>query len=414
MSQAAEETSPPLDWIILKLVQICNLNCTYCYVYNRGDESWRSRPKFISAEIIDAVSYRIKEHCSDHNLSRFTVELHGGEPLLLGKQRFRSFVERIRDVCDPVHIEFILQTNGLLLDTEWLDVFSDLGISFGISIDGPPEYHDRYRVYRDGSGSSQKLLAKIAHLREAHPNFETLFGGVLCVVNPDIHGGEAVEWFVANGFTTFEFLLPDATYVNPPSPWQGPAPYRRFLIEAFEAWYALGKDAPNIRMFETMLAGFLGRKPTLDALGGDIRRLCVVESDGGIGVSDVLRICSDYAYDSLNVREHRLDSHAAHYRVAQIQKACGTCQSCPFFTSCGGGYLPHRYDGESFDNPSIYCDALFGVLKAMHDRLRRDVPEEYWEDPPVVGETRLEVTLREDANRIASVLKANAWGATNV
>lgn len=389
MSGSADPEQEPLDWIILKLVQICNLNCSYCYIYNRGDESWKSRPKFISQETIEVIAARIAEHCAEHNLDRFVVELHGGEPLLLGKERFRSYVSRIRSLCMPVNIQFILQTNGLLLDHEWIDIFSELGISFGISIDGPPEFHDQHRVFRNGRGSAARLLSLISELRETHSEFNRLFGGVLCVVNPSINGGELVKWFVRNGFDDFEFLLPDATYINPPDGWKGPGPYRQFLIEAFEAWYSFGKKAPRIRMFETMLEGFLGKKPTLDALGGDIRRLCVVESDGGIGVSDVLRICSEYSYDSLNVRQNRLDSHVPHYSIGRLQQPCATCRSCPFFLSCGGGYLPHRYDGKSFDNPSVYCDALFGVLKAIHDRLRKDVPEEYWERPPVVGSSRL-------------------------
>src|SRR3954447_1105962 len=78
-------SASPLAWVVLKVAQRCNLNCTYCYVYNRGDDSWRARPKFISEDIIRQLATRIRQHCARYSCSLFTVELHGGEPLLLGK-----------------------------------------------------------------------------------------------------------------------------------------------------------------------------------------------------------------------------------------------------------------------------------------------------------------------------------------
>ena len=56
MAHACHE---PLDWIVLKIAQRCNLNCTYCYVYNRGDDSWRGRPPIISVDVIEAVGRRV-------------------------------------------------------------------------------------------------------------------------------------------------------------------------------------------------------------------------------------------------------------------------------------------------------------------------------------------------------------------
>ncbi len=150
---------------------------------------------------------------------------------------------------------------------------------------------------------------------------------------------------------------------------------RRFLLEAFDAWYAMGKDAPQIRLFETMLMGFMGVRPQLDALGGDLRKLCVVESDGSIGVSDVMRFLQgDYSVDKLNIFTDRLDARTEAYHVDELQRPCAICQSCPHLKSCGGGYLPHRYYGTSFDNPSLYCQALYALGERMSAAIRSDVP----------------------------------------
>jgi uncharacterized protein len=363
---AGNHRAPPdavVNQVILKIVQRCNLDCTYCYVYNRGDDSWKTRP-------------RINEHCRRHNLSSFTIELHGGEPLLIGKRKMQALLTLLRSRVDAVHLRFTMQTNGLLLDSEWIDLLARHRVSFGISLDGPPAMADRYRLLRkDRSGSTQKLLDIIVQLRSQGPLFDQLFGGCLCVVNPECDGGELVDWFVAQGFNAFDFLLPDGNRLNPPQGWTGVAPYRRFLLSAFERWYALGARAPRIRKFELMMSGLLGGKVFLDALGGDLRLLCVLESDGSIGVSDVTRICGgEYANDVLNIFDHALDEHVRRYRIDEVQQVCGTCRACPHLASCGGGYLPHRFNGIHFANPSIYCEALYALSERMTQLLRENLP----------------------------------------
>jgi uncharacterized protein len=375
VSAAASRTDIQVDTVIFKVAQRCNLDCTYCYVYNRGDESWRERPTFAAEPVIRRLGTRIAEHCERHGVDRFTVELHGGEPLLLGKRRMRALLTLLLAAAAPVTPRIVMQTNGLLLDREWLALFAEYDLSFGVSLDGPPEFADRRRVLRRGGGSTQMLLAKLAALREEDPLFEQLFGGCLCVVDPQMHGGELVQWFADQGISAFDFLLPDGNYVNPPQDWTGVAPYRRFLLEAFEHWYHMGRAAPRIRKFELMMTALMGAKVRLDALGGDLRRLCVVESDGSIGVNDVARICGgEFSHDVLNIFDHPLDAHIARYRVGETQRPCAECRSCTNFVSCGGGYLPHRFDGRGFDNPSLYCDALYALSERMTRALEADLP----------------------------------------
>lgn len=365
----------PLDLIVLKIAQRCNMNCSYCYVYNRGDDSWKGRPPIISDDVVEALGRRIAEQCAKYSLRRFVVELHGGEPLLVGKRRMQRIIHTLRTLCPGVEIQITLQTNGLLLDDEWLELFDRNDISFGLSLDGPPEVADRYRVLLNGEGSTSRLLENIRRLRRAGPLFDRLLGGVLCVVNPSMNGGDMVRWFVDNGFHWVEFLLPDGNYANMPPNWTGVGPIRRFLLEAFDAWYAMGKDAPDIRIFDTMLLAFMGVKPQLDALGGDLRKLCVVESDGSIGISDVMRFCQgEYSVDKLNVFRDPLEARTATYSIDDLQRPCAKCQVCPHLKSCGGGYLPHRYDGKSFAHPSIYCDALYALGERMAAAILADVP----------------------------------------
>jgi uncharacterized protein len=380
----------PLDWVVFKIAQRCNLNCTYCYVYNRGDESWKGRPPIVTDDVVEILGRRIEEQCVRFSLERFVVEFHGGEPLLVGKPRLQRIIDLLRMATPSVKLRMILQTNGTLLDEEWLDLFRRNEVSFGISLDGPPEIGDRHRIFVNGQGSTGRLLENVRRLRSSGPLFDQILGGVLCVVDPSVNGGDLVRWFVDNGFDCFEFLLPDGNYANFPSDWTGAEPMRRFLLEAFEAWYSMGKHAPQIRLFETMLLAFMGVKPQLDALGGDLRKLCVVESDGSIGISDVMRFCQgEYAVDRLNIFTDPLESRTNVYHIDELQRPCDKCELCPHLKSCGGGYLPHRFDGTSFANPSIYCDALYSLGERMASAIREDVPASLIRIHPIQAPTAL-------------------------
>jgi uncharacterized protein len=142
-------------------------------------------------------------------------------------------------------------------------------------------------------------------------------------------------------------------------------------------------------MFELMILGAMGKRVGLDALGGDLRALCVVESDGSIGVNDVARICGgNFSHDVLNIFDHRLEEHVDRYLIEKVQRPCQQCLSCPHFASCGGGYLPHRFDGRGFDNPSLYCDALYALSDEMIGLLRAHLPAKAWisdSNLPVAG-----------------------------
>lgn len=374
-----------IQQVIFKVAQRCNLNCTYCYVYNRGDDSWLNRPSYASERVAEQLGRRIKQQCEVHGDTTFTVELHGGEPLLMGQPRMQKVLDAIVREAGPVDVVFALQTNATLLTYEWLEFFKRNRISFGISLDGPPELADRHRVMRTGGGSTELVLAVLDELRSRGPLLDEVFGGCLCVVDPSYDGAELVKWFVQQGFRRFDLLLPDGNTANLPAGWTGVEPYRRFLFEAFEQWYSMPAPVPQIRLFESMMSGLMGQHQRLDGLGGDLKGLCVVESDGSIGAHDVLRMCGGlFSRDVINIFDDPLDAHAGAYDIDRIQTPCDTCRACPFFSSCGGGYLPHRFDGVGFDNRSLYCGAMYALSERMWEVLEADLPATAWVDDTAI------------------------------
>lgn len=363
-----------LDWIILKIAQRCNINCSYCYVYHMGDDSWKKRPKIVSNRVIRQTAERIKTHCENNNIYTFNIEFHGGEPLLVGLNRFREIVLILQDELTPkIKLRFHLQTNGLLLDNQWLDFFDSINLSFGISLDGPPDIADKFRVDHKGIGTTKKVVENIQKFQE-NKSFKNTFSGILCVLtNPTVNSIELIDWFLDNGFRNIDFLLPDGNHSMHPNPSYKLEDYTNFLITAFDYCISFTENAPRIRFFEYMVRGLTGEVLTLDSFGGDLSNICTVESDGSIGLNDVGRICKPLQNEYTDVFKNTLTDHLSHYNVNEIQKLSEQCKKCNFLNACGGGYLPHRFDGESFQNPSYYCETLYNVSEHIYKTVTNEI-----------------------------------------
>src|SRR5580658_2813490 len=119
---------------VLKVHSRCDLACNHCYVYEHADQSWRGRPRAIAAATVEAAARRIAQHAVMHGLAKVSVVLHGGEPLLLGKDRMRGVLRTLVSRIGPVAgMELRIHTNGVRLDEQWCDLFSAYDVKVGVS-----------------------------------------------------------------------------------------------------------------------------------------------------------------------------------------------------------------------------------------------------------------------------------------
>src|SRR5580658_9757873 len=152
-----------VDTVLLKVASRCNLNCTYCYVYNMGDDGWRSQPKRMSEAVQAAVVKQLGDLVRLQGRP-FSVVLHGGEPLLLGAPRLERLLSRLRAAL-PGECGLHLQTNGVLLDDTILDICAHHSVGISVSLDGPEDVNDRFRVDLRGRGSQARVMTAIARVR---------------------------------------------------------------------------------------------------------------------------------------------------------------------------------------------------------------------------------------------------------
>ncbi|MGW4791366.1 FxsB family cyclophane-forming radical SAM/SPASM peptide maturase [Nonomuraea sp. NPDC004297] len=369
----------PFRQFVLKIHSRCDLACTYCYMYEMADQSWRSRPLRMASDVVEAVAARIAEHVRGHGLTSVEVILHGGEPLLVAPEEIGRLVGTVRAAVDA-QVGVTVQTNALRLDRTYLGLFDRLDIGVGVSLDGGQQDHDRSRRTADGRGSHHKVAAGLRLLTE--PPFDRLFRGLLCTVDLRNDPLETYQALLAFGPPTIDFLLPHGTWSQPPPGLgrdDGAAPYADWLIEIFDRWYAAPARPAGVRLFDEIIYLLVGGRSASEQIGLSPTAMVVVETDGEIEQSDILK--STYAgapSTGLHVFRDsfddvlRLPSIAA--RQIGWEALSATCRACRVSQVCGGGHYAHRYrPGSGFLNPSVYCADLLRLITHVARTIRRDI-----------------------------------------
>ncbi|MBN2090531.1 anaerobic sulfatase maturase [candidate division KSB1 bacterium] len=154
----------------------CNLACQYCY-YLEKTELYPDQKPFLMAD--DVLEQYIMQHIAASTEENILFSWHGGEPTILGLNFFCKIVE-LQQKYKPADRRIIngIQTNGTLIHAEWAQFFAHEKFIVGISLDGPAEMHNRYRVTKDFQPTHDKVLHGYHLLQQHGVNCE-----ILCVVN---------------------------------------------------------------------------------------------------------------------------------------------------------------------------------------------------------------------------------------
>ena len=370
----------PLREFVFKVASRCNLACDYCYVYTGPDQTWRQRPTRMRPASIDAAAMRIGEHARAHQLDHVLVALHGGEPLIAGLEVVKHVITAVREaVPSGTHVDLIVQTNGVLLDHAFLELFTRHRVRIGISLDGTRQANERHRYHADGRSSYPEVVRalRLLHSEAYHP----LFAGVLCTIDLENDPVDTYRALLEFEPPTVDFLLPHANWSHPPPrrPDTSDTPYADWLIAIFDVWYNEPAAGTSIRFFDEMIQLLLGGVAGTESLGGGALGFAVVETDGSIEGADSLK--SAYhgaAVTGLSVEAHSFDEALEHPVIADPRRGRDTlgttCKSCPVVSVCGGGQCAHRYRaGAGFGNPSVYCADLRRMIEHVAGRVYKDL-----------------------------------------
>ena len=360
----------PISEFVFKVASRCNLNCTYCYMYNLADTSWRQQPKFMSDSTFNKAVDRLLEHAIEHSLDEVRIIFHGGEPFLAGPERFDKWCTYAHRMFNRERINLTLsgQSNGLLFTPELGDIFLNHNVTFGFSVDGIPGKGDGSRLDHKGERVGYRLQNTLLDL--LHSKYSAIFSGIISVVNLEATATETLEYllqFEPPGIDFHPHLMNHDTI-------QSFYPLSKWFMELFD--YLVDKNpGVRIRLLSSLGQAIVGNPLAIHTRGYMEFWAGVVETNGALDLIDAIKSSADgMTKTGLNVFDNSIDEFS-HY-IDAWTKSVGLnslpkdCQKCPFENVCMGGYYPHRYsEANMFRNRDVYCEEWKKLILHMYSRM---------------------------------------------
>lgn len=352
---------------------ICNLDCTYCFFLSK-DALYPGSPFSMSDNTLEAY---IEQLLDAHRTPEVTIAWQGGEPTMMGLDFFRHSVDLAERHKRPgQRLEHTMQTNAVLIDDEWAAFFKENSFLIGVSIDGPKEIHDTYRVNRGGSGTFDQVFKGWSALRRHNVDVN-----ILCTLH-SANAGRPLEVYrffrdeLGAEYLQFIPIIERATaqtlsFAN--EGWHerpgGDRPlytqsgtlvtersvtgeqYGRFLVEIFEEWVRHDVGKVFVQMFDTTLGAHVGRY-SLCIHAPTCGNALAMEHNGDMYSCDHF-VEPDYMIG--NIHEKRMIELVASPQQRKFgQDKRDTlpryCRECPVLFACNGGCPKDRFietpDGE--------------------------------------------------------------------
>ena len=316
---------------------LCNLDCSYCY-YLPTKSVYDGREHKMRLDTLESIFAGYLPVAAEE----VTICWQGGEPTLAGLAFFEKAVEfQNKYKRDGQRIWNAIQTNGTLIDDDWAKFMRANQCLIGISVDGPPHFHDKYRVTNRGEGSHDKVLRGLRLLQKYDVEYN-----ILCVLNQGNVGQpeEVFKYLLNLGSRWLQFIPeivfePDAETGDNRLAGHCPDPlaYGQFMAKVFDLWFERYRQRVSVRMFDAVLNKLvLGQMP-LCILDGGCSGQMTIEHNGDV-----------YGCDHFVERRWQLGQIGD----AQWQNNVGLDGSENIgLTIHGTGYLPNtEHEGRDIDH----------------------------------------------------------------
>ncbi len=317
----------------------CNLRCSYCYYLDAADQyGGPARVHRMTDSILETA---ISGYLSIEQ-PEYDFEWDGGEPTLAGPEFFRTAVGlQKRHARRGAKISNRIQTNATLIGDELAAVFAKHGFRVGVSIDGPPDLHDRQRPYESGRGSHAAVMGGVETLRR-----HGVEPAALTVITAETahHARRIYHYLKSAGFHQHEYtpcveFAADGSLA--PSAVDGDS-WGRFLCDLYDEWCADPEPA-RIAQFDAIMRVAAGVPAQLCALASTCRQRMVVEHNGDVFPCDFF-VKPEYRLG--NVAEDTFETmwNSPHFRRFGAMKRTvpEECRDCAYRIYCRGGCPRHR------------------------------------------------------------------------
>jgi uncharacterized protein len=389
--------APPAYHVLIKPTgAICNLDCKYCFFLSK--EMLYPGSRFEMAESL--LETYLKQLLESHRAPEVDVAWQGGEPTLMGLDFFKSSLELVKKLKRPDQkIQYTIQTNGTQLDDDWCGFFKQNNFLVGLSMDGPKDVHDVYRVNKGGAGSFDQVMRGFDLLKKHQVDVN-----ILCTVHAanQYHPLKVYRFFrdkLGSQFIQFipiiervsASLLPIANMGWGDRP-GGERPlykiegdqvtersvkaqtYGQFLIAIFDEWVKRDVGKVYVQHFDSALANWVGVPGAVCIFSETCGQALALEHNGDVYSCDHF---VEPAYKLGNIQNtHLIELIASPRQVKFGQDKKDTlpryCRECEVRFACHGECPKNRFiktpDGE--DGLNYLCAAYKAFFSHIDEPMK--------------------------------------------
>ena len=344
----------------------CNLACKYCYYLEKNNLYQNSHRHLMSDEMLEQFT---REYIEAQTMPQVLFTWHGGEPLMRSIDFYKKALALQKKYAHGKQIDNVIQTNGTLLTDEWCEFFAKNHWLVGISIDGPQEYHDHYRVTPAGKPSWEKVMQGISLLKKHRVEWNAM--AVVNAYNAE-HPLEFYHFFRDNGcqylqFTPIverltehedgrtlasladkkEFPLADASVT--------PELWGNFLCTIFDDWVRHDVGKTFVEIFDCTLANWMGVLPGICAYSKECGHAGVMEHNGDVYSCDHF-VFPEYKLG--NIKDQSLIDMLYGEKQQEFSRLKHTslprqCKECDMEFACHGECPKNRFEKDKFGEPGL-------------------------------------------------------------
>ncbi|MCX7920002.1 MAG: anaerobic sulfatase maturase [bacterium] len=369
---------------------LCNLACRYCF-YLEKHNLFPATEQYRMSDVV--LETYIKQYIQSQDVPEIHFSWQGGEPTLLGIEFYQKVIRLQQKYANGKKITNSFQTNGILLNDAWAEFLAQHHFLIGLSIDGPQEYHDCYRVNNQQQPTFDRVMLGLEILKKHQVEFNTL----TCVHKKNMRSAKVIYQFLKNIGANYQQYIPiverksngigqgaerSQPLASPPdlvhpeksmqvTKWSvEPREFGRFLIDIFDLWVEQDIGEVFVQYFDNALSNWLGLRSPLCVFAPECGKTVVIEHNG------MLYSCDHYVYPKFalgNILEHQLNELVYSEKQQQFGKNKSAllpeyCQQCEVRFACNGGCPKHRFLQTPAGQPGL--NYLCQGLKLFFEHIR--------------------------------------------
>lgn len=344
----------------------CNLACKYCYYLEKNNLYQNSHRHLMSDETLEQFT---REYIEAQTMPQVLFTWHGGEPLMRSIDFYKKALALQKKYAHGKQIDNVIQTNGTLLTDEWCEFFAQNHWLVGISIDGPQEYHDHYRVTPAGKPSWEKVMQGIQLLKKHRVEWNAM--AVVNAYNAE-HPLEFYHFFRDNGCQYLQFTpiverltehedgrtlasLADDREIPLADASVTPQQWGNFLCTIFDDWVRHDVGKTFVEIFDCTLANWMGVLPGICAYSKECGHAGVMEHNGDVYSCDHF-VFPEYKLG--NIREQSLIDMLYGEKQQAFSRLKHTslprqCKECDMEFACHGECPKNRFEKDKYGEPGL-------------------------------------------------------------